>query len=42
MKKGYTLLELLVSITILGFLIAMVAISAIYFYNERREKEYNK
>lgn len=41
MKKGYTLLELLVTITILGFLIAMVAISAIHFYNDRNQKEYN-
>lgn len=41
MKKGYTLLELLVTITILGFLIAMVAISASHFYNDRSQKEYN-
>ena len=40
MKKGYTLVELLAVLALLATIIGLVAINAIEYSNERREKDY--
>lgn len=39
-KKGFTLIELIAVIAILGIILGMVVINVVYFANNRKEKDY--